>query len=200
MNLIPTPIKLILGSQSPRRKEILGYFSIPFIQASPQYDEDIIPFEGDPIQYVKILSKGKADSLLKQYPNSIIITADTTVYRNGKIYGKPRDEKEAFEFLKDLSGVWHSVFTGLTIRYGKKEWQDVAETKVLFNPLTDKQIHNYYQKLPYADKAGGYMIQQAGGIIVQRIDGCYYNVMGFPINSLHKLLLHLGIDLWDYIQ
>lgn len=178
-------INLILGSQSPRRKEILSYFSIPFTQISPSYDEDSIPFDGDPIQYVKTLSKGKAESINS---DAIIVTADTVVYRHGKIYGKPRNDAEAFEFLKALSGVWHSVFTGITVRKGNQEWQDVEETRVLFNALSDKQIHAYYQKLPYADKAGGYMIQQAGGIIVQRIDGCYYNVMGFPINKLNRTL------------
>lgn len=192
--------QLILGSQSPRRKEIMSYFSIPFKQVSPSYDEESIPFDGNPIQFVNTLSKGKADSLFLHYPDSMIITADTIVYKDGKIFGKPANDKEAFNHLKTLAGSWHSVFTGLTLRYKEQEWQEVAETKVLFNPLSDKQIHLYYQKLPYADKAGGYMIQQAGGIIVQRIEGCYYNVMGFPINSLHKLLLNLGIDLWDYIK
>ncbi|MBA3723182.1 MAG: septum formation protein Maf [Parachlamydiaceae bacterium] len=199
MTSLPIP-QIILGSQSPRRKEIMSYFSLPFMQASPHYDEDAIPFPGDPIHFVNTLSKGKADSLHPLYPNSIIITADTTVYRHGKNYGKPRNDVEAFAFLKELAGNWHSVFTGLTVRYQNKEFQDVSETRVLFNPLSDKQIHAYYQKLPYTDKAGGYMIQQAGGIIVQKIDGCYYNVMGFPINSLHKLLLNIDLDLWDYIQ
>lgn len=191
---------LILGSQSPRRREILGYFSIPFLQVSPAFDEEAIPFTGDPIKYVKTLSKGKADSLYHQFPNSILITADTVVYKDGRIFGKPANEQQAFEFIKELSGKWHHVYSAITVRKQQEEFSDVAETKVLFNQLTEQQIHTYYQKLPYADKAGGYMIQKAGGIIVNRIEGCYYNVMGFPINVLHQLLLKLGIDLWDYLK
>lgn len=191
---------LILGSQSPRRKEILSYFSLPFQQVTPNFDEESVPFDGDPVSYVKILSKGKADSLFPAFPDRIIITADTVVYREGKIYGKPQHDEEAFQFLKALAGQWHSVFTGVTVRQGQLEFQDVAETRVLFTPLTDKEIHIYYQSLPYADKAGGYMIQQAGGLIVQRIEGCFYNVMGLPLHSLRLLLLQLGIDLWDYLK
>lgn len=191
---------LILGSQSPRRFEILSYFSFPFLQVKSNFDEDSIPFTGNPIEYVNQLSKGKAEDLTSQFSDSIILTADTIVYKEEKIYGKPQDPKQAYQYLKELSGDWHSVYTGLTVLYKERVFQNVTETRVLFNRLTDSQIHTYYQKLPYADKAGGYMIQQAGGIIVNKIDGCYYNVMGLPINSLRTLLLHCGIDLWDYLK
>lgn len=193
-------MKLILGSQSPRRREILSYFSFPFQQATSEFDEDSVPFSGDPLEYVQILSKGKNEKLFLQFPDDIILTADTIVYRAGKIYGKPRDQEEGIKNLTSLAGQWHTVYTGITLRYKEQEWQDMTETQVLLNALNDKQIRTYYDKLPYADKAGGYMIQQAGGIIVQRIEGCYYNVLGLPLNSLHKLLLNLEIDLWDYIQ
>lgn len=191
---------LILGSQSPRRREILDYFSFPFKQVPSSFDEESVSFEGDPIQYAHLLSKEKAQMLAEKFPNDMIVTADTVVYRSGKIYGKPRDEREAFTFLKELSGCWHSVYTSLTLQYKAQQWQDMTETCVLFNPLTDEQIQTYYQKLHCADKAGGYMIQQAGGIIVKRVDGCYYNVMGLSINSLRSLLLNLGIDLWNYLK
>lgn len=193
-------MQLILGSQSPRRLEILNYFNIPFKQVSPDFDEDAIPFKNNPEEYVKILSKGKADSLSHQYPSSIILTADTIVYRNGKIYGKPRDEQQAFEFLKELVGKWHSVFTGLTILSQGKYHQAVEETRVLFEPLTDEQIKAYHQALHFADKAGGYMIQGAGGVIVKRIEGCYYNVVGLPVNALYTLLKDTGIDLWGHLK
>lgn len=170
-------MQLILGSQSPRRREILSYFSLPFLQVSPSYDEEAVPFNGDPVGYVNTLSQGKAASLFSEFPSSIILTADTIVYKDGKIYGKPQNEEMAFAYLKELAGAWHTVYTGLTIRQGKKELHDITETRVLFNELTDDQIHTYYRKLPYADKAGGYMIQKAGGIIINRIEGCYYNVM-----------------------
>lgn len=191
---------IILGSQSPRRREVLNYFDIPFKQVSSDYDEDLIPFIGDPIAYAHQLSKAKADTLFPRFSKDLILTADTIVYREGKIYGKPRDHQEAFSSLKELAGQWHSVFTSLTIRHQDREFQAIDETRVLFNPLTDKQIETYYLKIPYADKAGGYMIQEAGGLIIKRIEGCYYNVLGMPINSLQQLLKQAGIDLWDHLK
>lgn len=190
---------LILGSQSPRRKEILEYFSIPFILATPLYDEDVVPFDGDPKNYVAVLSKGKSDSLSAQFPHGIILTADTTVARDGKIYGKPKDKEEAYQILSELAGKWHSVFTGVTVRHKEKFFTHVEETKVLLNSLNSQQIHKYIAHTQWSDKAGGYAIQGKGGIIVKRIEGCYYNVKGLPINTVEALLKHFGIELWDYL-
>lgn len=193
-----TPI--ILGSQSPRRKEILGYFSLPFEQVTPSFDEESVPFEDNPTEYVCELSNGKALSLHHRFPDRIILTADTIVYWEGKIYGKPGNEQEAVQTLSHLAGKWHSVYSGVTLRYLDQEFHRFEETRVLFNSLTPNQIHMYQTKLHCADKAGGYAIQNAGGIIVNRIEGCYYNVMGLPINSVRELLLCAGIDLWEYLK
>lgn len=193
-------MELILGSQSPRRQEILNFFNIPFKQVSPIFDEDNVAFDNHPQEYVQILAKGKADSLASQFSKAMILTADTIVYQDGKIYGKPKDLQEAFEFLKELSGKWHSVFTGLTIIFNGKNFQTWEETKVLFNSLTEKQIKQYHQALACFDKAGGYMIQGAGSLIVNRIEGCYYNVVGLPINALNSLLKQAGIDLWQHLK
>lgn len=194
-------MQLILGSQSPRRLEILNYFKLNFKQVSPQFDEDAHPFNGDPKTYAQMLAKGKADSLVLQFPSSIILTADTIVYKDGKIYGKPRDEKEAFEFLKDLSGSWHSVFTALTtVTPQKNYFHAIEETRVMFHTLTESQMQAYHRIHAFADKAGGYMIQGSGSVIVQRIEGCYYNVMGLPINGLYRVLLPAGIDLWKHLK
>jgi septum formation protein len=193
-------MNLILGSNSPRRYEILSYFNIPFQQSSPDFDESSIPFKGDPIEHVKKLSKGKADSLVLLYPHSIILTADTIVYSNDKVYGKPSNEQEALQFLTELEGKWHCVYTGLTVRIQEKEYQEMEETKVLFNPLTQDQMAKYHQLLPFVDKAGGYMIQGAGSLIVNRIEGCYYNVVGLPINALCRILKCAGIDLWNHLK
>ena len=190
----------ILGSQSPRRKEILGYFDIPFEQISPDYNEDSFPFQGDPASYVQTLAIGKGESLQKHFPNALILTADTIVYREGKIYGKPKNKVEAVENLMQLVGKWHSVFTGVNFSFQGEQFSAVEETKVLFNSLTTEQIHLYQSKLHCVDKAGGYAIQGAGGLIVQRIEGCYYNVMGLPINTVHQLLLRARIDLWNWIK
>lgn len=191
---------LILGSQSPRRKEILSYFTIPFTQISPLFNEEDVPFMGDPIDYVCSLSKGKAASLYQNYSDSMILTADTIVFLAGKIYNKPKNEPEAFESLSELVGQWHSVFTGVTLRNGDHEFSQWEETRVLFNPLSSEEIRHYQSKIHWADKAGGYAIQMAGGLIVKKIEGCYYNVMGLPINTVRELLQHIGINLWHYVQ
>lgn len=193
-------MQLILGSQSPRRREVLNYFNIPFKQISPDYDEDAIPFQGNPTEYVEILSKGKADSLAHLHPDSLILAADTIVYKKGKIFGKPKDEHEAYQFLTELEGKWHSVFTGLTLHHQGKFYHEVEETKVLFNSLSEDQMKCYHRMLPFVDKAGGYMIQGAGSLIVKRIEGCYYNVVGLPINALYAVLLRARIDLWQHLK
>lgn len=193
-------MQLILGSQSPRRREILSYFKLPFRQVSPDFDEDSIPFHDNPQEYVKILARGKADSLAPQFPTSIILTADTIVYKEGKIYGKPRNEQEAYQFLKELSGKWHSVFTGLSVYSQGQIFQAIEETRVLFHTLTEEQMQIYHHIHIFADKAGGYMIQGSGSIIVKRIEGCYYNVVGLPINALSSVLHQAGIDLWKHLK
>lgn len=191
---------LILGSTSPRRREILGYFSLPFDPQSPVFDEDSVSFNGDPSSFALKIAVGKALSLSQQYPEAAILTADTVVFKDGQVFGKAKSDKEAFEMLKALSGGWHSVFTAVVLAYGEKQYSQVEETKVLMNPLSDNQIKQYLEALHWADKAGSYAIQLAGSLIVARIDGCYYNVMGLPINTVRSLLEKIGIHLWDYLN
>lgn len=191
---------LILGSQSPRRKEILNFFSYPFEAVTSNFDEESIPFKGDPGLFVCEIASGKAKALALQFPDDIILTADTTVYHEGKNYGKPVDIEEAFLALSELAGKWHSVFTGVSLIKGDQHWTAFEETRILFNELTPEEIRQYHSKLHWSDKAGGYAIQMAGGLAVKKIDGCYYNVMGLPINTVRKLLVNVGIDLWDYLK
>lgn len=192
-------MQLILGSNSPRRKEILGYFNIPFEQVKSDFDEDSVPFNNNPEEYVCTLARSKAEVLAPRFPNAIILTADSIVYREGKIYGKPKDFDDAVSTFSELAGKWHTVYTGVSVRQGTSIYQQAEATKVLFNPLTRDQIRHYLTRVEWADKAGGYAIQMAGGLIVRKIDGCYYNVMGLPVNSVEALLKNLGIELWDYI-
>jgi septum formation protein len=191
---------LILGSQSPRRKEILNFFSITFKQVTPGFDEESVQFNGDPKAYATLISDGKSDWLAKHYPNELILTADTIVYQDGKVYGKPSNEQESFSHLKDLVGKWHSVFTSLTLRTPSEKHHIVEETRVQFNHLTDEQVKAYHLTLPCTDKAGGYMIQGAGSLIVKKIEGCYYNVMGLPVNGLADVFSRVGIDLWQHLK
>lgn len=190
---------IILGSQSPRRKEILEHFTLPFIQVPSHYDESQLPYKGDPREYAILLSREKARLLSSSYMESIIITADTVVCLDDKLYGKPSNEEEAFRFLSELSGKAHLVITAITLKSGDKEYSDAEETRVFFNTLSESHIDNYIKNVQWHDKAGGYAIQNAGAILISRIEGCYYNVMGLPINTLRRLLSHVNIDLWDYL-
>jgi len=191
--------KILLGSGSPRRKEILGYFKLPFEQVASDFDEESVVFKGSPTNYVIAVAEGKLKTLISKYPGEIIITADTTVFRKGKIFGKPTSEEEAFSFLEELQGKWHSVYSGVSIASESGIESDCEETKVLFNKLTEGQIRHYHKHINWRDKAGGYAIQQSGSLLVRHIEGCFFNVMGLPINALGRVLKKHGIDLWDNI-
>lgn len=193
-------MRLILGSQSPRRAEILRYFNIPFDQITHPFDEESIPFLGDPHKYALEIALGKALSLAKSYPSSMILTADTVVFQEGKVYGKPKDEKEAAQFLKKLAGRWHEVYTGVVLVSNQQIHSDYDVTKILLNPLTEQQIHIYQSSFHCLDKAGAFQIQGGAGLIVNKIEGCYYNVIGLPLNPLQKLLKKVGIDIWEHLK
>lgn len=193
---LPKPV-LLLGSSSPRRIEILRYFSLPFEQKSPPFAEESVPFSGDPEEYVRALSEGKARSLEHELP---ILTADTIVFHGGRVYGKPTSREHAREMLQTLSGEWHSVFTALTLSVGGELHTLVEETRVKFRKPTEEQLESALAILPLQDKAGAYMIQGGGSLMVERIDGCYYNVVGLPIGALATLLTKIDIDLWKQLR
>lgn len=191
---------LILGSSSPRRKEILSFFSYPFQQASPPFDEESVPFVGDPVSYVTTLALEKGHSLKKAYPHDVILTADTIVFIEGDVLGKPKTEQEMVAMLTRLSSRWHSVFTAVAVTSPKVVVTEYEETRVLFNTLTPSDIHRYMRGHSLLDKAGAYAIQSSGSLIVNRIEGCYYNVMGLPVNTLRKVLEQADIDLWNHLK
>jgi septum formation protein len=191
--------RLILGSQSPRRKEILEYFSIPFEQMTSTFAEESVPFANDPQKYVCEISQGKARILAKKFPKAVILTADTIVHREGKVYGKPKNKEEGEEILMALAGVWHEVYTGVTVCQGKEEHSSAEMTRVLFNPLSRSEIQCYQAKIQWEDKAAGYAIQKNGSVIIRAIEGCYYNVLGLPIQTVKMLLARIGINLWDHL-
>lgn len=191
--------KIILASSSPRRREILSFFDLPFDQIATHFDEKAVPFDGDPKSYTKTLSEGKAQSL-EADDDTIVLSADTIVFKDGKIYHKPANETVLRQYLKELQGQWHSVFTSVTLKKGKQMFTGVEETRVHFNSLTPDQIVHFCNRLHWADKAGGYAIQMGGGLVVNRIEGCYYNVMGLPINTLHGLFNRVGIELWEFVK
>jgi septum formation protein len=178
----------------------MDFFSLPFVQVASDFDEESIPFQGDPAKHAMLLSQKKAEALSLRFPNEVILTADSVVFCKGKLYNKPRDEHEAAEFLKTFSGNWQSIDTGVTVRLGPEAHTDFEETKLLFHKLTPEQIKKFHTHCYFLDKAGGYAIEKSGNLIVSRLEGCYYNVMGLPINTVQKLLLKVGIDLWDFLK
>ena len=192
-------MELILGSQSPRRREILNFFSIPFQQVSPDFDETQVTFQGNPGAFAAEVARRKALCLSDRFPNEAILTADTVVYRQKKLFMKPETMEEAHAMLRELSGKEHQVFTGVCVAKGKEIFGDFEESRVLFHELTEPQIRTYHNFFSPLDKAGGYAIQKAGRVIVKRIEGCYYNIMG-PLHTVRRLLLKVGIDLWDYLR
>lgn len=193
-------MRLILGSQSPRRKEILNYFAIPFVQIPSSFDEASIDFKGDPVQYAEELSLKKAQALASRFSGDVILTADTVVYQDGKIFNKPKNEEEAFQMLRAFSGRWQQVFTGVTVQRDQVVYTACEETRILFHSLTDEQIGLYLGSASFLDKAGGYAVQAAGSILISRLDGCYYNVMGLPVNRIKELLHKVGLDLWKHLK
>ncbi|MFS8562974.1 MAG: Maf family protein [Rhabdochlamydiaceae bacterium] len=138
--------------------------------------------------------------MAQKFPSETIITADTVVFFNGKIYNKPLDELEAFSFLKAFSGHVQQVITGVTVRRGKEVFSQHEETKLFFNKLSDEQIRKFHRSCCALDKAGGFAIEKAGTLIISKIEGCYYNVLGLPVNTLALLLRNVGIDLWDFLK
>ncbi|WP_343009414.1 Maf-like protein [Clostridium celatum] len=184
-------MKVILASASERRKELLARIVDDFEVRVSSFDEEKISFNGDVDLYVKTLSKGKAKDIeSKVSEDCVIIAADTIVVINDKILGKPRDEEEAMEMLKLLSDNVHRVYSGVTVintSTGIMESKSLY-TEVYFSKLTDEEIHRYIETGECLDKAGAYGIQGFGGVFVEKINGCYYNVVGLPLNLLNKIL------------
>lgn len=193
-------MEFILGSQSPRRVEILGYFSLPFRQVASHFDEESVPFTGDPAHYATALSMEKAKVLRVSFPEAIILTADTVVSIDGLLLGKPKDDAEGLKMLNLLQGRTHSVITAVSVVSPMGEASGHEETKVICNSLTPEEIRHYMQKHTLTDKAGGYAIQKSGSLLVKGIEGCYYNVCGLPVNTVRTVLQKIGIDLWDYLK
>lgn len=176
---------LILASKSPRRRELLSLITTDFVVKSADVDETL-PEDISPQKAVEYLSKIKAEPFNNS--ENIVIGADTVVAVDGKILGKPADRQQAFEMLKSLSGKYHSVFTGVTVIKPEKSVTFSVETKVKFFDLTDDEIDSYIATGECDDKAGAYGIQGKGSLLVEKIDGDYFNVVGLPISKLNKYL------------
>ncbi len=180
---------IILASKSPRRKELLEGLNIPFEVVIHEVDE-VFP-DGLPIEEIPVfLAKLKAEPFLEEIKsNSLIITADTIVWIDGVVLGKPNDYEHASAMLRQLSGKKHVVVTGVCLTSKDKQVTFSASTDVYFKNLTDSEIDYYLKNYHPYDKAGSYGVQEwIGYIAIDKIEGSYFNVMGLPVKRLYEEL------------
>lgn len=185
-------MKLILGSKSPRRKALLTLLQLPFEVLTTDADES---FDAalSPEEIVRFLSRLKADSVAAAYPDavrgSVVLGADTIVVIDGEVLNKPLSHTDAVRMLSMLQGRTHRVYTGFTLRSEDKTVTDSERTAVTFAPMTPADIETYIRIAQPFDKAGAYGIQDDfGACFIERIDGCYYNVVGLPLAKLYSTL------------
>jgi septum formation protein len=180
---------LVLASRSPRRREILQQAGIPFIVRPIEIDETPLPGE-TARNYVTRIAREKAGAATAglMVTGDIVLTADTTVVVQDEILGKPSDAADARRMLRTLSGRRHEVLTGICLRSAGHVIEDCAETSVWFVPLSSAEIQEYVASGEPMDKAGGYAIQGLASKFIQRIEGCYFNVMGLPIAMVYRHL------------
>ena len=177
---------LILASQSPRRREILTNAGIPFLVRAASVPEAQNAGE-TPHEYVSRLSRSKAEAV-EMFSGEVILGADTVVLLDGKVLEKPANDRQAREMLHALSGREHSVLTGICLRHAAGLVSNVEETRVQFCSLTADEIDQYAGSGEPMDKAGAYGIQGLASKFIERINGCYFNVVGLPIALVYREL------------
>ncbi len=184
---------IILGSQSPRRRELLEKLDLPFTILTADIDETVRP-ELTPAQAVADISARKAAAILRQASeDDLVITADTIVVLDGQIMGKPHSPEEAEQMLSSLSGRTHQVYTAVTLHSHARQKTEVVCTQVTFRPLDPTEIRAYIASGEPMDKAGAYGIQGRGAVLVSHLEGDYFNVMGLPLCTLCRMLRSFGV-------
>ncbi|MHC5247279.1 Maf family protein [Enterococcus sp. LJL90] len=178
---------IILASQSPRRRELLAWL-VPAFSVMPADIDEEVKDQYAPVDYVKKMAADKAAVIASEHSDALVIASDTIVVIDNQILGKPVDRAAGFAMLRQLSGRTHDVYTAVTMRQGDKIFHELATAKVTFYELTDQEINRYLDTGDYADKAGAYGIQSLAGTFVQKIDGDYYSIVGFPIGVVQKML------------
>lgn len=186
--VLQLPAPVVLASASPRRQQLLAMMGIDAITVPANIDEDALG-NLPPRQYVEALAFRKAAHVQQRYPDAIVIGADTTVVLDGAMLNKPRDGEEARRMLTRLSGHTHTVMTGVAVLWQSKRLVDSRTTQVTFRTLTPEEIEAYVATGSPLDKAGAYGIQDdCGALFVSRIEGCYYTVVGLPVELLYRML------------
>ncbi len=186
--------KLVLASTSPRRSSLLMQLGVEFDVVDPGNAENSI--ELDPENHVMEHALCKAKAVAENYPDRLVIAADTIVVFMGRILEKPRNREEAKEMLRALGNKTHMVISAVAIVEKGKGITDVRteKTKVTMMGLNEDEIETYVATGEPMDKAGAYAAQGVGAVIIERVDGCFYNVVGLPLNLLHRMLKEVGYN------
>ena len=187
---------LILASQSPRRRELLGLITDRFLVRPTGCDESFVC--ADPAEHARQLALRKCAAAVAAQPlnpDDAVIAADTVVFLDGVLLEKPRTTHEACAMLRRLSGKTHVVCTGVAVAFGGQTRSFVQQTRVTFRTLSDDLIARYVATGEPMDKAGAYGIQGRGALLVEGIEGDYFNVVGLPVSALYRLLLDMGVPL-----
>ncbi len=191
--------KIILASSSPRRKELLEKMGLEFEIIPSSYEEDMTePLP--PYELIMKLAKGKAEDVAKRVKSGIVIGVDTFVVFENKKLGKPKDESDAYNALKLISGKNIEVYSGICIIDVelKKEIVDFEVSTVKIKELSDDEINAYIASGEPLDKAGSFAIQGMGSIFIERITGSYSNIVGLPVNKLYSHLKEFGVNIFEY--
>ena len=186
-----TPVRVILASQSPRRRELLSQIGIAHEVRPADIDESVWPGE-DPVSHSERLARDKAHTLALQYPDAIVIGSDTIVVIDGAILGKPTSTDDAVAMLERLSGREHTVYTSVAVAHEGRTLSGVEAVQVTFRPVSRALAEAYVATGEPMDKAGAYGIQGYGATLVERIRGDYFAVMGLPLGRLVGLIRELG--------
>jgi len=186
------PLRVILASQSPRRRELLALIGITHEVRPADIDETYFPGER-PAAHAERLARGKCAVIVEREPDALVIGSDTIVVVGGDVLGKPADEPDAARMLRRLSGRSHVVVTAVAVSWRGETRSAVEEVNVTFHSLSDGDLAAYIATREPMDKAGAYGIQGYGATIVERVDGDYFAVMGLPLQLLVRVLRELGI-------
>ena len=182
--------KVVLASQSPRRKELLGLIVDEF-DIEPAYGDEVIPVGVTAFFVTVMLAEQKCTEVverIKPDDDTVVIACDTAVIYDNKIFGKPKNKRDAFNMLRTLSGNRHFVSSGICVYYKGKYYKRMDSASVTFSDLSDEDIKEYIETGEPMDKAGAYGIQGYGGLLVKKIVGDYYTIVGLPMTSLCQLL------------
>ncbi len=191
--------KIILASTSPRRKELAGQMGLEFEVIPSNYEENMNQNLSSK-ELAKTLAYGKAKEVATRVNKGIVIGIDTFVVLEGKKMGKPKNKEEAFLMLKKTSGKTQKVYSGVAMIdcENGKELKDCAITELKFRKMSDEEIKKYIETGEPMDKAGAYAVQGLSSIFIEKINGCYHNIVGFPIYTIYKNLKKLGVNIFEY--